>query len=88
MIFEKAVKFAPSLIFIDDIDSIVARKDAGQPGSGTVEKKIVAQLTTLLDQLDYTLGSKRVAVIAATSRPSSLDESQSIELSFRFLCLS
>jgi len=66
-IFEEAQKNAPSIIFIDEIDAIAPKRDEVQ---GEVEKRLVAQLLTLMDGLK-TRG--KVIVIAATNRPDSID---------------
>ena len=67
-LFEKAEKDSPSLIFIDEIDAIAQKREEIQ---GEVEKRIVAQLLTLMDGLNK---NRKVIVIAATNRPDSLDE--------------
>jgi transitional endoplasmic reticulum ATPase len=66
-IFEQAEESAPSIIFIDEVDSIAPKRDEVQ---GETERRIVAQLLTLLDGLK-TRG--KVVVIAATNRPNSID---------------
>lgn len=66
-IFEEAKKNAPSVIFIDEIDSIAPKRDEV---SGEVEKRVVSQLLTLMDGL-HSRG--KVVVIAATNRPDSID---------------
>ena len=66
-IFEEASGNAPSIIFIDEIDSIAPKRDQI---SGEVEKRVVSQLLTLMDGLK-TRG--KVVVIAATNRPDSID---------------
>jgi len=67
-IFEDAAKAAPSIIFIDEIDSIAPKR--GQV-SGEAEKRLVAQLLTLMDGLEP---RQNLVVIAATNRPEALDE--------------
>jgi transitional endoplasmic reticulum ATPase len=67
-IFEEAAKASPSIIFIDEIDSIAPKR--GQV-SGEAEKRLVAQLLTLLDGLEP---RQNVVVIAATNRPEAIDE--------------
>jgi transitional endoplasmic reticulum ATPase len=67
-IFEQASKSAPSIIFIDEIDSIAPKR--GQV-SGEAEKRLVAQLLTLMDGLEP---RQNLVVIAATNRPEALDE--------------
>ncbi len=67
-IFEQAAKEAPSIIFIDEIDSIAPKR--GQV-SGEAEKRLVAQLLTLLDGIEP---RQNTVVIAATNRPEAIDE--------------
>jgi transitional endoplasmic reticulum ATPase len=67
-IFEEATKAAPSIVFIDEIDSIAPKR--GQV-SGEAEKRLVAQLLTLMDGLE---SRANIVVIAATNRPDAVDE--------------
>ena len=67
-IFEQAAKAAPSIIFIDEIDSIAPKR--GQV-TGEAEKRLVAQLLTLMDGLEP---RQNLVVIAATNRPEAIDE--------------
>ena len=67
-LFEKAQKEAPSVVFIDEIDAIAAKREEVQ---GETEKRIVAQLLTLMDGLNR---SKKIIVIAATNRHDAIDE--------------
>lgn len=66
-IFEKAAKAAPCLIFIDEIDSLAPDRSKVE---GEVEKRLVAQLLSLMDGFASTPG---VIVLAATNRPDHLD---------------
>ncbi len=66
-IFTEAEKNAPSVIFIDELDSIAPKRDEVQ---GEVERRVVAQLLTLMDGLT-TRGN--VIVIAATNREDAID---------------
>ncbi|MGI0010451.1 MAG: AAA family ATPase, partial [Nitrosopumilaceae archaeon] len=66
-IFKQAEESAPSIIFIDEIDSIAPKREEV---TGEVEKRVVSQLLTLMDGMK-TRG--KVVVIAATNRPDSLD---------------
>ncbi len=66
-IFKQAEENAPSIIFIDEIDSIAPKREEV---SGEVEKRIVSQLLTLMDGMK---GRGKVVVIAATNRPDSID---------------
>ena len=65
--FKQAEENAPSIIFIDEIDSIAPKREEV---SGEVEKRIVSQLLTLMDGMK---SRGKVVVIAATNRPDSLD---------------
>ena len=67
-VFEEATKAAPSIVFIDEIDSIAPKR--GQV-SGEAEKRLVAQLLTLMDGLE---ARANVVIIAATNRPEAIDE--------------
>jgi transitional endoplasmic reticulum ATPase len=67
-VFEAAAKAAPSIVFIDEIDSIAPKR--GQV-SGEAEKRLVAQLLTLMDGLE---ARTNLIVIAATNRPDAIDE--------------
>src|SRR4051812_20363057 len=67
-IFEEAAQAAPSIIFIDEIDSIAPKR--GQV-TGEAEKRLVAQLLTLLDGIEP---RQNTVVIAATNRPEAIDE--------------
>jgi transitional endoplasmic reticulum ATPase len=62
-IFEQAAKSAPSIVFIDEIDSIAPKR--GQV-TGEAEKRLVAQLLTLMDGIE---SRANLVVIAATNRP-------------------
>ncbi len=66
-VFEKAAKAAPCLIFIDEIDSLAPDRSKVE---GEVEKRVVAQLLTLMDGFAKADG---VIVLAATNRPNHLD---------------
>ena len=66
-IFTQAETNAPSIVFIDEIDSIAPKRDEV---SGEVEKRIVSQLLTLMDGIK---SRGKVVVIAATNRPDSID---------------
>ncbi|HEX7575903.1 MAG TPA: CDC48 family AAA ATPase [Candidatus Methanoperedens sp.] len=66
-IFEDAEKNAPTIIFIDEIDSIAPKREEV---TGEVERRVVAQLLSLMDGLK-TRG--QVIVIAATNRPNAID---------------
>lgn len=66
-VFEEAEKNSPSIIFIDEIDSIAPKREDTK---GEVERRIVAQLLSLMDGLK---SRGRVIVIAATNLPDNLD---------------
>ncbi|KAL0755945.1 hypothetical protein Bca101_093613 [Brassica carinata] len=65
--FKEAEKNAPSIIFIDEIDSIAPKRDKT---NGEVERRIVSQLLTLMDGLK---ARAHVIVMGATNRPNSID---------------
>ena len=67
-IFKDAEENAPSIIFIDEIDSIAPKRDEV---TGETERRIVAQLLALMDGLK---SRGKVVVIGATNRPNSIDE--------------
>jgi transitional endoplasmic reticulum ATPase len=66
-IFEQAEENAPSIIFIDEIDSIAPKREEV---TGEVEKRVVSQLLALMDGLK---SRGKVVVIGATNRPNALD---------------
>ncbi len=65
--FKQAQENAPSIIFIDEIDSIAPKREEV---SGDVEKRIVSQLLTLMDGLE---ARGKLVVIGATNRQNALD---------------
>ncbi|KAL2459534.1 Cell division control protein 48-like protein E [Forsythia ovata] len=65
--FEEAEKNAPSIIFIDELDSIAPKREKTH---GEVERRIVSQLLTLMDGLK---SRSHVIVMGATNRPNSID---------------
>jgi len=66
-IFDQAQENAPSIIFIDELDSIAPKREEV---TGEVEKRVVAQLLALMDGLQ---SRGKVVVIGATNRPNALD---------------
>ena len=66
-VFEEAAENAPAVVFIDEIDSIAPKRD---DTSGDVERRVVAQLLSLMDGLEE---RKEVVVIGATNRVDALD---------------
>jgi len=66
-IFKEAEEKAPSIIFIDEIDSISPKRDTAK---GDVEKRVVAQLLTLMDGLN---SKNNIVVIGATNRQDDID---------------
>ncbi|SMQ69336.1 transitional endoplasmic reticulum ATPase [Altererythrobacter xiamenensis] len=67
-VFEEASRVAPAIVFIDEIDSIAPKR---QQVPGEAEKRLVAQLLTLMDGLE---ARSNLVVIAATNRPDAIDE--------------
>ncbi|KAJ8308844.1 hypothetical protein KUTeg_013718 [Tegillarca granosa] len=68
-LFDKAVMSAPCIIFMDEIDSITPKRETA---SKDMERRIVAQLLSCLDDLNNRK-DVHVLVIGATNRPDSLD---------------
>lgn len=67
-IFQQAQQQAPSIIFIDELDSIAPKREQV---TGEVERRVVAQLLTLMDGLEP---RQNVVVIGATNRIDAIDE--------------
>ena len=67
-LFEEAEENSPSIIFIDELDAIAPKR---AEVTGDVERRIVAQLLTLMDGLK---SRGEVVVIGATNRPDAIDE--------------
>jgi len=66
-IFKEAREKAPSIIFVDEIDSIAPKREEV---TGEVERRVVSQMLSLMDGLE---ARGRVIVIAATNRPNAID---------------
>mgnify|MGYP000371378631 CR=1 FL=1 len=66
-IFKEAIENAPSIIFIDEIDSIAPKREEV---TGEVERRVVAQLLALMDGLEE---RGKVVVIGATNRVNAID---------------
>ncbi|KAJ2642717.1 Ribosome biogenesis ATPase rix7, partial [Coemansia sp. RSA 1694] len=70
-VFEEARDLAPCIIFIDEIDAITPKRENAQR---EMERRIVAQMLTCIDDLSWEkTGNKPVMLIGATNRPDSLD---------------
>ncbi|XP_027967449.1 nuclear valosin-containing protein-like isoform X3 [Eumetopias jubatus] len=69
-LFEQAVSNAPCVLFIDEIDAITPKREVA---SKDMERRIVAQLLTCMDDLNTMATMARVLVIGATNRPDALD---------------
>ena len=67
-IFKEAKEKAPSIMFVDEIDSIAPKREEV---TGEVERRVVSQLLSLMDGLE---ARGKVIVIAATNRPNALDQ--------------
>ncbi|MFW9856603.1 MAG: CDC48 family AAA ATPase [Candidatus Thorarchaeota archaeon] len=67
-IFEEARQNAPSILFIDEIDSIATKRD--DSNSGELERRVVSQMLALMDGLE---GRGELVVIGATNRPNAID---------------
>src|ERR671924_323784 len=66
-VFKEAEENAPSIIFIDEIDSIAPKREEV---TGDVEKRVVSQLLTLMDGIK---SRGKLVVIGATNRPNAID---------------
>ncbi|XP_017773793.1 PREDICTED: nuclear valosin-containing protein-like isoform X2 [Nicrophorus vespilloides] len=69
-LFERAAVSAPCVLFIDEVDAITPNRQFAQKD---MERRIVAQLLTCLDDLNKNESGDQVLVIGATNRPDSLD---------------
>lgn len=67
-IFKEAEEKAPSILFIDEIDSIAPKRD--EKDSGEVERRVVSQILALMDGLE---SRGEIIVIGATNRPNAID---------------
>ena len=66
-VFEQAKRGAPSIVFLDELDSIAPKREQAV---GEVEKRVVAQLLALMDGIE---GRGQIIVIGATNLPNALD---------------
>jgi transitional endoplasmic reticulum ATPase len=66
-VFKEAEENAPSIVFIDEIDSIAPKREEV---SGDVEKRVVSQLLTLMDGIK---SRGKLVIIGATNRPNAID---------------
>lgn len=75
--FQAASDVAPSIIFLDEIDAIAPKRSGGGDGGGSrgMEKRMVAQLLTSMDNVAprNNRNQNAVIVLAATNRPDSID---------------
>ncbi|XP_010286472.1 PREDICTED: nuclear valosin-containing protein-like isoform X1 [Phaethon lepturus] len=69
-LFEQAVSSAPCVLFIDEIDAITPKREVA---SKDMERRIVAQFLTCMDDLNNVAATTQILVIGATNRPDSLD---------------
>ncbi|XP_011865360.1 PREDICTED: nuclear valosin-containing protein-like [Vollenhovia emeryi] len=69
-LFEQALALSPCVVFLDEIDAITPNRATAQR---EMERRIVAQLLSSLDDLNLNKNGDRVLVIGATNRPDSLD---------------
>lgn len=67
-IFTEARKFQPSIVFMDEIDSLVPSRNSDD--SGETESRVVATLLTMMDGMGDT---GRIVIVGATNRPNSID---------------
>ncbi|KAM9365152.1 nuclear valosin-containing protein-like isoform 3-T3 [Pholidichthys leucotaenia] len=69
-LFDLALSSAPCILFIDEIDAITPKREVA---SKDMERRIVAQLLTCMDDLNSLAVTAQVLVIGATNRPDALD---------------
>lgn len=69
-LFETAMSSSPCILFIDEIDAITPKREVA---SKDMERRIVAQLLTCMDDLNSTTVTSQIMVVGATNRPDSLD---------------
>ncbi len=70
-IFKLAAKMSPSVIFLDDFESIVPSRDSDSSGS---ERRVLTELLTCMDGFEQKGENKLVLVIAATNKPWLIDQ--------------
>ncbi|KAI9316676.1 P-loop containing nucleoside triphosphate hydrolase protein [Dichotomocladium elegans] len=71
--FQKARASAPSIIFLDEIEAIVGKRNMGNGGSGSGDSVQERVLSTLLNEMDGVETAESVLVVGATNRPDMLD---------------
>ncbi|RVE74275.1 hypothetical protein OJAV_G00020270 [Oryzias javanicus] len=69
-LFDQAVSSSPCILFIDEIDAITPKREVA---SKDMERRMVAQLLTCMDDLNSLAVTVQVMIIGATNRPDSLD---------------
>lgn len=70
-VFEEAKTLSPCILFLDEIDAITPKRDSAQR---EMERRIVAQLLTCMDDVSFEkTGGRPVIIIGATNRPDSID---------------
>lgn len=67
--FEEARRYAPSIIFIDEIDALCPKREEAQ---NELERRVVATILSALDGPESQ--DDRIVLIGATNRPNSLDD--------------
>ncbi|PFH51085.1 hypothetical protein AMATHDRAFT_143374 [Amanita thiersii Skay4041] len=74
-VFRQARKRSPCIVVLDEVDALVPRRDEGSGGGGEVERRVVATLLTILDEMETMNGDGkgRVVVIGTTNRPNAID---------------
>ncbi|MBQ8160693.1 MAG: ATP-dependent zinc metalloprotease FtsH [Clostridia bacterium] len=70
-LFKQAQEKAPCIVFIDEIDAVGKKRDAGMIGGNDEREQTLNQLLSEMDGFD---SSKGIMVLAATNRPDSLDQ--------------
>ncbi|KAI0345536.1 AAA family ATPase [Trametopsis cervina] len=72
-VFADARSRSPCIVVLDEVDTLCPRREEGS--GGEVEKRVVAQLLTIMDGMDSGSddGKERVVVVATTNRPNAID---------------
>ncbi len=80
LLFERARKQQPSVIFIDEVDSLLGRRSGGGPGAGggggdsMPDKRVTNEFLSFIDGIQSESKDCRVTIMAATNNPWDLDE--------------
>uniref|UniRef100_T1JFM4 AAA+ ATPase domain-containing protein n=1 Tax=Strigamia maritima TaxID=126957 RepID=T1JFM4_STRMM len=71
-VFDKAVSIAPSVLFIDEIDAVIRKRESAEKG---MEVRVVTQLAACMDDLNNQDAKSQVLVVATANYPDTMDQS-------------